>query len=394
MAMIALLLRDFAIHLERQQHPPLADVPLMLVDDAYRPRVVAGDAQSRQAGVKAGMFLREVQALCPHAHIQHADESRYQRIFQDITQDLLQYTPRIEPEYQPTSAVWYTDDAPALTHIRAHLENVSDIAPQIGCASTKFVARVASALASTEKECCIPQGEEIHFLAPLPVAWLPLDKDMARRLPLLGIESMGQLAELPRIAVWEQFGKRGRWVHALASGDDIRPLQPHTPATSLRACHTLEDSIQDRFVLQNILEILAVRLAEQLQGQHTQHLMLLLMQEDSVIWERHHQPPQPISDGLTLLRHLKQLLEQLLIQYPITQPIQHIEVRLQNIQHRAPRQMGLFDTPATVHRLQDYLPDLAHRYQQARFYRLSLEEDALPEARTHKQHIPSKVQVG
>ena len=141
------------------------------------------------------MYPGEARTLCPTAEFLPVEEERFRRLFMDVTLNLLNITHRIEPEYQPTSAVWYTDDALMLPHLLEAIQAQTGIAPQVGIAKARFPARVAAAFALAGETCTVPDGEEAGFLADYPVTLLPLDKAMQRRLPLLGLDTLGHLAQ-------------------------------------------------------------------------------------------------------------------------------------------------------------------------------------------------------
>lgn len=380
----AMLLRDFAASQEKRLNPRLAERLLVLVEAGrVRPKVIASDAVARQMGVKAGIGLREAQSLCPHAEFFPAEESRYRRLFEDLTLALLDISPRLEMEYQATSAVLYTDDLVMLPLLLETIEQKTGIVAQVGQAKTKFVARVAAAVAHPNAVCSVSDGEEARFLAPYVLSLLPLDRTMKRRLPLLGIETLGQYARLPRIATWEQFGKHGRWLHDLSRGIDPRPLSPFKAPLRLAASQHFEEGIADRFVLYRILECLSLRLMEALVGQEAGLIQLILHLADDSVLEMQRQPLEALRDHLSLLRLLRQMLDAL----PVHAPVSQIEVRLSAIQERKPVQLSLFGEKKPVRNLQDYLPEWASRHRAAQFYRLSLHTEAVLDERLEKLKI-------
>jgi nucleotidyltransferase/DNA polymerase involved in DNA repair len=380
----AMLLRDFAANQEKRLNRQLAEKLLVLTEAGRsRPKVVASDASARQMGIKAGMGFREAQSLCPHAEFLPVEETRYRRLFEDLALALLNISPRLELEYQATSAVLYTDDFLMIPLLLEAIEEKTGIVAQVGQAKTKFVARVAAAVADPKTACSVPVGEEARFLAPYALSLLPLDKTMKRRLPLLGIETLGQYARLPRIAAWEQFGKHGRWLHDLSRGIDPRPLSPFKAPLRLTVSQQLEDGLVDRFALYRILECLSLHLIEALAGQEAGLIHLILSLNNGSILEKQRQPLEAVRDNLTLLRLLRQMLDAL----PVHSHVNEMEVRLSAIQARKPVQLSLFGEKKPVRNLQDYLPEWASRHRAAQFYRLSLHAEAVLDERLEKLKI-------
>src|SRR5207237_713595 len=82
-------------------------------------------------------------------------------------------------------------------------------------------------------------GEEGKFLAAQPLAVLPLDPDTHRRLRLLGLRTIGDLAALPEEAVVSQLGRAGRRLWRLAAGESPGPV-----AERELLAHALEQLIE------------------------------------------------------------------------------------------------------------------------------------------------------
>jgi protein ImuB len=78
----------------------------------------------------------------------------------------------------------------------------------------------------------VPAGETRAFLAGLPVGALGMP-ELCELLPRLGLETLGQLAELPPAEAASRFGAEGKLASRLARGLDPRPLVPRPPAVDL-----------------------------------------------------------------------------------------------------------------------------------------------------------------
>src|SRR5690606_28219956 len=98
--------------------------------------------------------------------------------------------------------------------------------PQLGIAGGRFTALVAAMRANPGQTVHVLVEEAADFLATEPVSSLSLPIETADRLRLLGIDTCGQYATLPRHAVEAQFGFGGGTAWLAARGDDPRPLHP------------------------------------------------------------------------------------------------------------------------------------------------------------------------
>ena len=79
----------------------------------------------------------------------------------------------------------------------------------------------------------VPTGASAAFLAELSVDDLPVSTEMRRRLRLLGLRTLGDLARLPQGPVAAQFGPEGAHTWELAHGIDRSPLVPYRPPRSI-----------------------------------------------------------------------------------------------------------------------------------------------------------------
>jgi hypothetical protein len=95
-----------------------------------------------------------------------------------------------------------------------------------GIGDNRWVATVAACRARDGGLERVTAGDGRRWLAPLPIRLLPADEEVRARFTLFGLRAVGQLADLPRAAVAAQFGTAGERLHALARGDDPRPLAP------------------------------------------------------------------------------------------------------------------------------------------------------------------------
>src|SRR4051812_4774613 len=97
----------------------------------------------------------------------------------------------------------------------------------VGVATTKHLAKVASAAAKPDGLLVVPIGGELAFLHPLPVERLwGVGPATARRLHACGIATVGDAAALDEAALITLLGRAaGRMVHALAHNRDPRRVQ-------------------------------------------------------------------------------------------------------------------------------------------------------------------------
>ena len=97
----------------------------------------------------------------------------------------------------------------------------------VGVARTKFLAKVASAVAKPDGLLVVPPDKELAFLHPLPVERLwGVGPVTAAKLRARGIAKVRQVALLPEPVLVSMLGRAsGRHLHALAHNLDPRPVR-------------------------------------------------------------------------------------------------------------------------------------------------------------------------
>lgn len=336
-----LIVRDLAASIEHQHNPNLKTVPLILLTGNKRLRVLATNLLARHAGVEIGITERQSELICPNAERLRAREDVYRRIFMEITEALIRAIGKVEAHYHSRNALWYvnSNDVEELKILGQIIETRLNTVTTIGTGSNKFVARVASATANMSVSKIIAEGEEVAFLAPYSVNFLPLNKDMKRRLPMMGITNIGQLAKLSRGAVFEQFGKNGRWCHDLSLGVDPRPLQSTKPPLVLRQFVEFDEALHDKEIIVAECLKLAQILIHQLNDREARTTILSLQDADGITHEKRLQPSAAIRDVLQLQRQLPFIMDN----FTFSTGIQYLSLQLAEIAEITPTQLSLFD---------------------------------------------------
>jgi DNA polymerase-4 len=138
----------------------------------------------------------------------------------------------------------------------------------VGVATTKFLAKVASAVAKPDGLLVVPPGGELDFLHPLPVERLwGVGPATAAKLHQHHLRTVGQVAQLPEAALISILGKAsGRHLHALAHNRDPRRVRGRRRRRSIGSQRALGRSPRSREELEIILTGIVDRLARRLRG--------------------------------------------------------------------------------------------------------------------------------
>ena len=108
----------------------------------------------------------------------------------------------------------------------------------VGIARTKFLAKVASAVAKPDGLLVVPPDCELAFLHPLPVERIwGVGPVTAAKLHERGIATVGDLARVPGRRCGDARPAAGRHLHALANNRDPRPVRPRPRRRSIGSQH-------------------------------------------------------------------------------------------------------------------------------------------------------------
>src|SRR5258706_13897989 len=129
----------------------------------------------------------------------------------------------------------------------------------LGFGFGNFPAWDGASRAKPGEAVIVPVGDEKAFLASQPIAVLPLDADIHRRLRQLGIRSLGALAALPEAAITAQFGGVGRRLWRLAAGRIADPVEGSIAPEPIVAALTFFTPVGERELLVHALEQLISR---------------------------------------------------------------------------------------------------------------------------------------
>ncbi len=278
-------------------------------------RLVAATRPARRAGLKPGLTLPQARLLLPKLTARPRD-TECERSAQEA---LIEAAETISPRSEDAKdGVVYLDvlglDRRFVCerHIGVALMEATQtegLPAKVGIASSKLAARVAAD--SPGSPTVVAPGGEAEFLAPLPLARLAPEVEVASTLERWGVRSIGELARLPAAEVTSRLGRTGSQLHSVARGMDAQPLIPRRPPPTFREGMTLEWPLVSLepflFVGRAALDRLAHRLRTR--GLACKRLEVALRLEPDGHYERAIELPAPTRDTKTLLTLLRLELE-------------------------------------------------------------------------------------
>jgi DNA polymerase IV len=261
----------FYASVEQRDDPDLLGRPVIVGAGV----VLAASYEAKAWGVRTAMGGARARRLCPQAVVVPPRMSAYSRASKAVCEVFEQTTPLVEGlsideaflDVRGLERISGSATEIAVRLRREIREHVG-LPVTVGIAGTKFLAKVASAVAKPDGLLVVPPGGELGFLHPLPVERLwGVGPVTARRLRASGLATVGQVAQLAEAALVSMLGRAaGRHIHALAHNRDPRRVRGGRRRRSIGAQRALPRSAKSWTTLDAVLVGLVDRLARRLRA--------------------------------------------------------------------------------------------------------------------------------
>ncbi|HEX2999701.1 MAG TPA: DNA polymerase IV, partial [Armatimonadota bacterium] len=198
--------------------------------------------------------------------------------------------------------------------IKQRIHEELQLTASVGIAPNKFLAKIASDLRKPDGMVIVPADGVAAFLHDLPITRLwGVGPATERELSKLGIATIGALAAYPVAVLRRRFGSSGDLLHALARGEDERPVIPETAAKSIGRETTFPRDIDDGDELEKVLLALAEEVASRLRryGVGGRTVTLKLRFDDFTTVTRARTLPEPTALAETIYPTARELLHAL-----------------------------------------------------------------------------------
>ena len=211
-------------------------MPIALIDATGR-RLQAVSAAAGRAGVRAGMRPAQARALCAALVELPWDTVAVDTAITEASALLLTASPQVSPVAGAPGLWWVgASGFDAVGGERELARTLLRVArrwhprPRVGLAGSCVAARAATwAGASFEQQAgeralvhVVPTGGDAAYLAPAPLALVPMDDEVRAALAALGLRSVGMFAALSAEDVERRWGELGLRAWRLARADDPR----------------------------------------------------------------------------------------------------------------------------------------------------------------------------
>jgi protein ImuB len=155
-----------------------------------------------------------------------------------VTADLLAASPRVTPAANEPGVWWVGASGfdglggeSSLAHALLEIARTWHPRARVAVADSCVAARAATwaSRRGAHDVVIIPSGGDAHYLAPAPLALIPMDDELRETFAALGLRTVGDIAALDAEDVERRWGAEGLAVWQLARGEDERRPVLATP---------------------------------------------------------------------------------------------------------------------------------------------------------------------
>jgi len=253
--------------------PGLREQPLAVVSGAApATRVVEANAHARAAGVRPGLSDAEAGVRCPALVRRPVSADAEAAARHALLDACLSVSPRLEDAGAGLVHVdlaglhrLFGHDAAIAARLRRQARAVG-LEARVGIATTRAAAMVAAWIGAAVN--VLPAGGERAALAAVPLAALEWPDALADTFRRWGLDTLGDLATLPREGLGTRLGPAGLDAHDRASGVDRAPWVPWTAPMFWEEAQGLDYELDTLPALAPVLDAVLGRLCARLAAAH------------------------------------------------------------------------------------------------------------------------------
>ena len=220
----------FFASVEQRDDPSLRRRPVIVGAGV----VLSASYEARARGVRGAMGGGRARRLCPDAVVvsprmeAYSEASKAVRDVFDDTAPVVEAL-SIDEAFLDVRGMERFAGTPVeiARRLRRRVREEVGLPITVGVARTKFLAKVASAVAKPDGLLLVPPDRELEFLHPLPVESLwGVGDATAAKLHARGLSRVGEVAALPERELVDLLGRAaGRKLHALSWARDPRRVE-------------------------------------------------------------------------------------------------------------------------------------------------------------------------
>ena len=272
----------FFVSVEQRERPELKGKPVVVGSDPKgghgRGVVSTSSYEARTYGIRSGMPISIAWRKCPSPPCTYlpVNFKLYAKVSEEIMSIIRKYADVFEPGgidecYLDVSkrAKNFAQAAKLAQEIKDEIKSKERLTCSIGIGPNKLIAKIASDYQKPDGLTVVGPDAISSFLRKLDVRKLyGVGPKTEAALKERGIETIGQLKNVPKFALVEWFGKSyGNYLYQSSRGIDTSPLIEHWEAKSVSREYTFEHDTNDRLLLTKTLDELAKGVHEEFRAE-------------------------------------------------------------------------------------------------------------------------------
>jgi DNA polymerase-4 len=310
-------LDSFYASVEQRDDPRLWGQPVVVGGGV----VLAASYEAKAYGVRTAMGGGRARLLCPHLRVVPPRMSAYSeaskavfRVFEDTAPVVEGLS--IDEAFLDVRGLEHISGTPAeiAARLRLDIRQQVGLPITVGVARTKFLAKVASAVAKPDGLLVVPPDRELEFLHPLAVERLwGVGAVTAAKLRERGITTVAEVAQLGESTLVAMLGRAaGRKLYALSNNRDPRPVEVRRRRRSIGSQRALGRRPRPRSELDASLIGLVDRVTRRLRraGRVCRTVVLRMRFADFNRATRSHTMGEPTARTHVILKIAEELLKQ------------------------------------------------------------------------------------
>ncbi|CAN5489358.1 DNA polymerase IV [soil metagenome] len=243
----------FYASVEQRDDPSLKGRPLAVGHGARRGVVAAASYEARQFGVRSAMPSTTALRQCPQLVFVPPRFEVYKAVSCQIHEIFADYADLIEPlsldeAYLDVTAnrVGLATATDTARMIRARILEVTGLTASAGISYNKFLAKLASDQRKPNGQFVVAPGKGEAFVQTLPIGrFHGVGAVTEAKMKRLGVHTGEDLHRQSLAFLQQHFGKSGAWYHAIARGEDHRPVNANRTRKSSGSETTFEADLTD-----------------------------------------------------------------------------------------------------------------------------------------------------
>ncbi|QIG80036.1 DNA polymerase IV [Stakelama tenebrarum] len=243
----------FFASVEQRDAPELRGKPVAVGHGAARGVVAAASYEAREYGVRSAMPSVTAIRRCPDLIFVRPRFDVYRAVSQQIHAIFAEYTDLIQPLSLDEAYLDVTANRKGLAtawatakDIRRRIWEETGLTASAGISYNKFLAKLASDHRKPNGQFAVTPDMGAEWVTTLPVKrFHGVGPVTAAKMNRLGIETGADLRDKSLAFLHQHFGSAAEWYHAIARGEDDRPVNPHRTRKSSGSETTFRSDLTD-----------------------------------------------------------------------------------------------------------------------------------------------------